>query len=307
MTLLRKPGLHFVLIGTLLFLLQGYLFPEPKPSVGPLQDTQLESLRRQWFATTARMPNDAQLAAMVRAELDREILFREALALNLYRIDPIVQQRMVRNMRFLKMDQGRDDATLFREALRMELHLGDEVVKRRLIQLMEQILLAQQPPVPVTETDLVAEFEVQSENLVAPARYSLQQVFLSRERGDEAEALLEKFREENIGPEEALEFSSPFLPGYRFASQSGSQLARQFGAAFVDNMKALDPHVGAWTGPVQSTYGVHLLWLDAMEAERPQTLAEVSDRLRRELEHQRRQAALDAAIAVVRERYEVLL
>ena len=304
---LSRPWLHFIALGLGLFLLKGQLFPEPKPSLGPLPPAQVNGLERQWFATTGRMPNEAQLDAMVRAELDRKMLFREALALDLHRIDPIVQQRLVRNMRFLKLDRGRDDAALIQDALRMELHLGDEVVKRRLVQVMEQLLLSRRPPGPVTEAEIAAAFSEQRDELVEPARYTLQQVFLARERADDAEALLARFREEGLSPEVALQFSSPFLPGYRFVGMSAAQLARQFGAAFVLNLRNARPQTGQWVGPVQSTYGAHLVWLEALQPERPLELDEVSEQLRRDIEHSKRQQALAEAVAAVREDYEVIL
>ena len=127
------------------------------------------------------------------------------------------------------------------------------------------------------------------------------------ERADEAPALLARFREAGLAPDAALEFSSPFLPGYRFVGLSADQLARQFGAAFVLNLRQAQPETGQWAGPVQSTYGSHLVWLEAFEPERPLELEEVSRQLRRDLEHRKRQQALAEAVAAVREDYEVIL
>ena len=125
---LTRPWLHFLLIGSALFYLQESLFPAPRPTVGPLTEARREALRRQWFATTGRLPTEAQLSSMEASELDREVLYREALDLELHLFDPIVQQRLVRNMRFLKLDDGRDEEALLDDAMRMELYLGDEVV-----------------------------------------------------------------------------------------------------------------------------------------------------------------------------------
>lgn len=304
---LTRPWLHFLLLGFGLFLVQQWLFPEPKPTVGPLTETRREALGRQWFSMTGRLPTTEQLARMESAELDREILYREALELDLYRVDPIVQQRLVRNMRFLKLDEGRDEAALLADALRMELHLGDEVVKRRLVQLMEQILLARNPPAPPTEADLQAAFEARRQELRRPPRYSLYQVFLARERAAEADTLLARFREEGLAPTQALEFSSPFLAGYHFESRSPEELARQFGAAFVLNLEQAAPEPGAWAGPVASTYGTHLVWVEERMPAREATLEEVESQLRRDLELVRRQEALDRALAQLRQDYEVLL
>lgn len=189
----------------------------------------------------------------------------------------------------------------------MELHLGDEVVKRRLIQVMEQMLLARRPPPAPTEAEIAEVFEQRREELRLPPRYSITQVFLNRERAAEGSMLLARIREEAMDPPNALEFSSPFLPGYRFTAQSPAQLARHFGAAFVLHFEQQNPEAGKWVGPVQSTYGSHLVWVEAIEPARDPALEEVRDRLTRDLELSRSRDALAAAIAELRRDYEVLL
>ena len=162
------------------------------------------------------------------------------------------------------------------------------------------------PPVP-SESDIAEAFEQRREELRHPARYTIDQVFLSRERAEEAPALLAKLREQGLGPEQALEFSSPFLPGYRFAAQSPAQLTRHFGAAFVLNLEQQNPEPGQWVGPVQSTYGTHLVWVETVEPSREPTLEEVRERLVRDLELERRRDALAGAVADLRRHYEVLM
>ena len=78
---LNRPWLHFIVLGSLLFYLQGVLFPEPKPVIGPLGEARLEALQQQWFASTGRLPKDEQMARMVAAELDRDMLFQRAIEL----------------------------------------------------------------------------------------------------------------------------------------------------------------------------------------------------------------------------------
>ena len=51
---LKKPWLHFIVLGILLFEVQAWLYPQPKPVVGPLNDARI--VRRyeliQHFRTT---------------------------------------------------------------------------------------------------------------------------------------------------------------------------------------------------------------------------------------------------------------
>jgi hypothetical protein len=290
-----------------LFYLQGVFFPAPKPVIGPLNESRLEALQQQWFASTGRMPTDEQRARMVAAELDRDMLFQRAIELDLHLYDTVVYQRLLRNMRFLKLDEGKTDLELYEMALDMRLHLGDEVVKRRLIQVMEQLLLAANPPRQPTEQDLAAEFEERKEELRRPPRYSIEHIYFNRERETEIDAVIATITEQNLNPTQARELSSPFLPGYQFRRQTPDQLARHFGASFVKNLQESNPSAGHWVGPVRSTYGLHYVWVDEMEAERDATLDEVRLQLLRDLESRAKAVALRNSVDTMRENYEVKL
>ena len=87
---LNRPWMHFIVLGCLLFYLQGVFFPEPKPVVGPLNGARIEALQQQWFASTGRLPTPDQRARMVAAELDRDMLFQRAVELELYLYDTVV-------------------------------------------------------------------------------------------------------------------------------------------------------------------------------------------------------------------------
>ena len=149
---LNRPWVHFIVLGSLLFYLQGMFFPEPRPVIGPLSDARVEALSQQWFASIGRPATPEQQSRMVEAELDRDMLFQRAIALKLHLYDTVVYQRLLLNMRFLQMGEGKTEGELYQTALDMRLHLGDEVIKRRMIQVMEQLLLAGNPPRPTTAT-----------------------------------------------------------------------------------------------------------------------------------------------------------
>ncbi len=304
---LNRPWIHFIVLGSLLFYLQGVFFPAPKPVIGPLNESRLEALQQQWFASTGRMPTDEQRARMVAAELDRDMLFQRAIEVDLHLHDTVVYQRLLRNMRFLKLDEGKTDLELYEMALDMRLHLGDEVVKRRLIQVMEQLLLAANPPRQPTEQELAAEFEERKEELRRPPRYSIEHIYFNRDREAEIDAVIATITEQNLNATQARELSSPFLPGYQFRRQTPDQLARHFGASFVKNLQESNPTAGNWVGPVRSTYGLHYVWVDEMEADRDATLDEVRLQLLRDLESRAKALALRNSVDAMRENYEVIL
>ena len=302
---LNRPWLHFIVLGTLLFYLQCVFFPAPKPVVGPLGDARLDALNQQWFASIGRPPTAEQQARMVQAELDRDMLFQRAIALRLHLADTVVYQRLLRNMRFLQMGEGKTDEELYQMALEMRLHLGDEVVKRRMIQVMEQLLLYSSPPGKPTEAAITSEFKQRREELRRAPRYSIEHIYFNRKREADAESVIAEINEKHLSPEQARELSSPFLPGYRFTRQTPDQLARHFGASFVENLQQSDPQPGGWVGPVRSTYGMHYVWVSELEPARDATLDEVRLQLQRDLESRAKETALRDSISAMRENYEI--
>lgn len=302
---LNRPWLHFIVLGCLLFYLQGRFLPSPKPILGPLSEARMQALQQQWMASVGRPPSAGQLARMVEDELDRDMLFQRALELELHLYDTVVYQRLLLNMRFLQMGEGKSDDELYQMALAMRLHMGDEVIKRRLIQVMEQLLLASNPPAAITEAQLAAEFEQRKAELRRPPRYTIEHIYFNREREAEAPAVVAKIQQESLTPAQARQLSSPFLPGYQFAAQTPDQLARHFGTSFVENLQQLDPRPGGWVGPVRSTYGLHYVWVEALEPARDATLEEVRLQLQRDLESRATAAALQESIAAMRQHYEI--
>ena len=303
----NRPWVHFVVLGFVLFQLEAALFPPPRPVIGPLTEPRLEALQQQWFASTGRLPNPQQQERIVQAELDRDMLFQKALSMDIHLYDTVVYQRLLRNMGFLQLAEGKTDLQLYEEALDMRLHLGDEVIKRRLIQIMEQLLLAANPPLAPTEAEVEAEFVARKAELRKPARYSIEHLYFNRERELEVDSVIATIKEQGLSATAARQMSSPFLPGYVFKRQSPDQLARHFGASFVMNFQGADPSQGHWLGPIRSTYGLHYVWVESLEPERDATLNEVKGQLLRDLEMKAKTAALASAIDDLRGDYEVKL
>ncbi len=304
----RRPWLQFLILGILLFWLQSELFPAPKPAVGPLEEARVEGLLGQWQAATGRRPEGAELARILRAELEQDMLFQHAVSMDLQRQDPVVFQRLVLNMQFLGL--GAEDATdseLFERALELRLHLGDEVVRRRLLQVMEQLLLATNPPEQASAEAIAEAFAQRAEELRRPPRYSILQLFFDRKREQELPAIVARIENDSLDPEAALALSSPFMHGHTFREQTPDQLARIFGAVFVSNLLATDPRPAHWHGPLRSAYGWHYVWVESVTPGRPAELEEVRPILQRDLDLEARNRALASAVARLAERYELLL
>ena len=78
----------------------------------------------------------------------------------------------------------------------------------------------------------------------------------------------------------------PFLLERRFEATPSREIAKQFGEKFA--AKLGDVPVGQWFGPVESGYGLHLVFVEERTEGRLPDLAEVRDAVRREWNNARR-------------------
>ncbi|MDG1662541.1 MAG: hypothetical protein P8H97_04120 [Pseudomonadales bacterium] len=308
-TKLNKPWLHFIALGIVCYQLQGVVFPESKTVIGPLSEARITALQQQWHATTGQQASPQQMAKLIALELDRDALLQRALELNIHRYDNIVYQRLIRNMHFLQLAEDKPGDELFEQALAMRLHLNDTVVKRRLIQVMEQQLLADNPASPPGKEEIEEEFENRFTELRRPPLYSIEHLFFNREREPEAPSVIAKITQQKLDFQAARHFSSPYLQGHKFTRQTPKQLTQNFGTEFVLSLEQAapiaQPIVQHWLGPIRSVFGLHYVWLNALEPARDAQLAEVEQQLRNDLTYAAQAQSLQNAIANLRQDYDV--
>ena len=144
---MRRPLLHFLIIGSACFLVSRWWSEEspvqPDRSVQStivISDATIAQLTDGWISRFGSAPTALERQAMIDASINDEILHREALRLDMHLADPVVDMRLTQNMRFLVDGEGAEvpgDEVLLRQALELDMAHTDIVVRRRLIQQME--------------------------------------------------------------------------------------------------------------------------------------------------------------------------
>ncbi len=86
---------------------------------------------------------------------------------------------------------------------------------------------------------------------------------------------------------------------------SESEVARPFGGTFSQRLVELPP--GRWAGPLESSYGLHVVLVRERVPGRIPELAQVREGVLRDLLSERRQQALDVAYAKFLARYTVVV
>ena len=303
--MLRKPWLHFLLLGLMLYVGGQWLFPEPKPVLGPPNPERLSAMAENYTRFAPDGVSPALFERFIDTELRDELLFREAINRDLHYRDTAVEQRIIRNMRFLGANTAASDRELIEQGYLLRLHLTDEVIRRRLVQIMERLIVATRPnPAPTAES-VAVRYEQELDSWREPARYTFSHVFLSTERAPEMPSLMTQINAENLSPDTARLLGAPFLSGYTFRRQSPEQMTRVFGAEFAGQVSATKVQAGVWIGPVSSVFGEHYVYIEAFEPSRTLALEEVSVRIERDLVREGEEQAVVDWVEAAMARYEV--
>ena len=303
--MLKKPWLHFLLLGLILFVGGQWLFPEPKPVLGPPNPERLSAMVENYTRFAPDGVSPALLEQFIDTELRDELLFREALNRDLQYRDAAVEQRIIRNMRFLDTSTGASDRELIQQGYALRLHLTDEVIRRRLVQIMERLVVATRSnPTPGAEA-VAIRYQQELDSWREPARYTFSHVFLSTQRAAEMPTVIAQINAENLSPDAARLLGAPFLSGYTFRRQSPEQMTRVFGAEFAEQVSATEVQGGAWIGPVTSVFGQHYIFIEAFEPSRTLELEEVRVRIERDLVREGEERAVVDWVEAAMAGYEV--
>ncbi len=247
----------------------------------------------------------------VERAIDEAVLLELALSSRSALIDPLVRDQLLRAMRLQEHARGQDhDQALLEQALSLGVHRVDPVVRQRLIFQAQQVLRASlQAPVP-TRAELQAYRSLHVDRYREPARVSFRQVFLSRNRRGkqlqaDATALAQRLTNPQLGPSAIAALSDPTLLPFELERASVGEIDARFGPGVGQRVHSLAE--ARWSGPIASSYGVHLVYVTARHQGRLPALAEQQRRVLSDFRHDAGERALKAAVRTRREGYRIVL
>ena len=275
--LLREPLLHFLLAGGLLFAAYAWLNRAADGSEGSAARTvritasEVDWLRASWSRQWRRAPDENELKGIVQAHLREELLAREARALKLDENDTVVRRRLAQKMEFVVQDTA-------------QLGEPDEAELRRL-------------------------YDAQRERFLSPARISFSHIYFSRERRGaraeaDARAALQRLAQGAAAAADPAQLGDRFLAEYDFVDADAQAVAGVLGPAFARHVFALD--AGAWQGPLESGYGLHLVRISDKQMSRARDFAEARGEVLTLWRRQREQALREEYFAALLARYDVV-
>jgi hypothetical protein len=263
----KEPLVHFLALGALLFAV-GVARGEPDTPEGTrlvVTEGHIERLTESFRATWNRPPTEPELAGLIEEYLKEEVLYREALGMGLDRDDQVIRRRLRQKLEFLTAD---------------------------LVGTLEP-----------TEEELAAYLAEHAERYRADGRLRFLQVFVRSgpDATERAEAILERLRSEpdqDIGP-----LTDPFLHPLAYPDVREREIVSVYGPEFAALL--MQQPVGAWSGPVPSPFGLHLVKVDARVEGALPDLDAVRPEVRRDLMFERTEAADQAYFEGLLAKYTV--
>jgi peptidyl-prolyl cis-trans isomerase C len=274
--LLREPLIHFLLLGATLFGVYAYLERDhgggERSKQIQLTIDDISQLVLVFQAQWRRDPTPEELRALVEDKVREEVLYREALALGLDKDDTIVRRRMAQKMLFLA----------------------------------EDVAAAREP----TPEELGTWYEANHDQFAFPPRISFRHLYFSPDRRgaharDDAAAALTELAGQPEDSSLAASLTDAFMFQEHYRDRAPEFLGKEFGPNFALAVAKLSP--GSWQGPIESGFGWHLVFVDALISGRVPAFEEVEVDVKRAWLSERKAQAWDKAYQDMRAEYTVLL
>jgi len=274
--LLHEPLLHFLLLGAVLFAVNGYL-QRGRGGVESSKQIQftvddLGQLFLLFQSQWRRDPSTEELSRLVEEKIKEEVLYREALAMGLDKDDTIVKRRMAQKLQFLA----------------------------------EDVAAAHEP----TTDELKPWFAKNSDKFAMPSRYGFRHLYFSADkRGPNARDDTAKALTRIAGQPEDSKLATSLGDQFMFQDYYGDRtpeaLAKEFGPQFAVAVEKLKP--GSWQGPVESGYGWHIVFVDTVIPGRIPDFEEVESDVKTAWLADQKARAWEKAYKDMRAKYTVLL
>ena len=215
-------------------------------------------------------------------------------------------------------DYVREEA-LYRHALSLRLDDSDYVIRQRLVQKVDFIGSEQSVSDP-TEAELRAFFEAHRDEFQTPALVTFAHVFLKKESNEvgstdkassnvanqRAASILVTLNNEAVPAHPSTQYGDRFPYRVNYVEQSEAVVASHMGQSAAHRIFEL-PVKNAWQGPIESDWGMHLIYKQAhLAAVRPDFIdvaQSVEMRWREEARVATRRLAADQVI----QQYEVVI
>ena len=219
--IIKEPLLIFLILGGAIFFVFQQTSDDVVPDKTEIVVTQghIQALSLGFEKIWKRSPSNKELDGLIRNHVRQEVLYREALAMDLDREDTIIKRRLRQKIEFISEDLA-----------------GLEVPE---------------------EQELQAYLEEHRQDYRKPARFSFRQIYFDvSKRGQnsksDANKLLKMLQTQD---QDITLLGDRLMVKQRFDSETGREIGRALGTEFLQSLQKMP--TGSWQGPINSGFGLH--------------------------------------------------
>jgi hypothetical protein len=238
-TILKDPLLHFLFFGAIIYMVSTFFVGgEQNQQAIIVSKGQIQHLETLYKKTRQRAPSAEELKGLVDAHILEQAAYLEGVRLGLDRDDIVVKRRLRQKLDFI----------------------AEESVSR-----------------PEASDEQLSEYlRAHADQFRLDPTLTFRQIYLDKktfgeslnQQSSEILAALKNNPEQDIS---GLGNRSVFAS--RYPSKSSFELIRLLGKQFTDSVITLEP--GSWQGPIRSSYGLHLVYIESKQVGRLPELADI--------------------------------
>jgi len=283
--LLKQPLIHFLLIGLALFVIFEFTSnryeDEDSKTVIVDKDALLtfiqyrsKAFNQKHFEEKLNNMSEQELKLLIDDFIREEILYREALALNLDEDDYVLRRRLVQKLEFI--NQGFVNSSI---------NHSDEDIKKY--------------------------FEENKEQYKVEPYITFTHVFFNNEEHGKEKAHeialkeLENLNKKKVPFSKSVEHGDRFLYHLNYVERVPDFVTSHFGIEMSKELFALEPSDTVWNGTYESPYGSHLVMVTKKEDGRYPTLDEIYGSVEQDASYNFRKERTEEAINGLIDSYDV--
>lgn len=265
--ILKEPLLHFLILGGFLFTLNAYNNGKDANTTVLVDAQKITQLQLIFKKTWKRAPSREELEHLVDNFILDEIYYREALALGL--------------------DQG------------------DVIIKRRLKQKLEFISADMMNLLRPSDGELGDYLNANEEKFTREANYSFEQIYINPDEHQDPDTFLITLLNDLAQSKGDAGRGDPTLLPRQVRTSSLSRISSIFGQRFAQGLQNQD--IRLWAGPITSSFGLHLVYIEQKEEARLPDVQEIRSTLVAEWTHEKQQSNKQELDKRLRENYLIII
>lgn len=269
--ILREPLIHFLLLGGMLFALYSFLNKDeinPEDYTIHITQSDVDRLVKAYQKNWNSSPDRATLAAIIDEEVNTELLYREALRMNLDHNDEIIRRRLKQKFEFLVKDLVSLDQT--------------------------------------SEKDLQSFYQEHPQSYQYPKTISFSQIYFSpdKRKNPQQDAITLFSQIDNQSSLLAFkQKGDDFHLPTDFIKKNKESVRQDFGKQFADSLFQINQP--GWASPILSGYGYHLVYLENILPSAPIPFERIKEKVAQDWKQQQQLLYNEQLLKNLRSQYTV--